>query len=77
MLKRPDQKVLNALAALENDHNFKEVRAWMNESLQDLFVQTVETKDEVVSRWSAGAAQAVREFVRYSEEARSILQKFR
>lgn len=77
MLKRPDHKVLNALAALENDHNFKEVRAWMNESLQDLYVQMSETKDETVSRWSAGAAQAAREFVRYSEEARSILQKFR
>ena len=77
MLKRPDQKVLNALAALESNPQFEDVRKWMEESLQDLYVQTTETKDETLSRWSAGAAQAVREFVRYSEEARSILQKFR
>lgn len=77
MLKRPDQRVLNALAALENDPHFEDVRKWMNDSLQDLYVQMSETKDETLSRWSAGAAQAVKEFVRYSEEARSILQKFR
>jgi hypothetical protein len=77
MLKRPDQKVLNALAALESNSHFEDVRKWMDESLQDLYVQTTETKDETLSRWSAGAAQAVKEFVRYSEEARSILQKFR
>lgn len=77
MLKRPDQRVLSALAALENDPHFGDVRKWMNDSLQDLYVQMSETKDETLSRWSAGAAQAVKEFVRYSEESRSILQKFR
>lgn len=77
MLKRPDQKVLNALAALEGNSQFEDVRKWLDESLQDLYVQTTETKDETLSRWNAGAAQAVREFVRYAEEARSILQKFR
>ena len=77
MLKRPDHKVLNALASLEGNSSFLDVRKWLDESLQDLDVQTTETKDETLSRWSAGAAQAVREFARYSEEARSILQKFR
>jgi predicted ATP-binding protein involved in virulence len=77
MLKRPDQKVLNALAALESNSSFEDVRKWMEESLQDLYVQTTETKDETLSRWSAGAAQAAREFIRYSKEASSILQKFR
>jgi hypothetical protein len=77
MLKRPDQKVLNALSSLESNPHFEDVRKWLNESLQDLYVQTTETKDDTLARWNAGAAQAVREFVRYSEEARSILQKFR
>lgn len=77
MLKRPDQKVLNALASLESNSSFQDVKTWLEESLQDLYVQTTETKDETLSRWNAGAAQAVREFVRYAEESRSILQKFR
>lgn len=77
MLKRPDQKVLNALASLESNSSFQDVMSWLDESLQDLYVQTTETKDETLARWNAGAAQAVREFIRYSQESRSILQKFR
>lgn len=77
MLKRPDQRVFSALASLEGDSNFETVRTWLKDSLQDLYHDSAHTKDEVLSRWQQGAAQAVGDFLNKAEEAKEVLRKSR
>ncbi len=77
MLKKPTPQVLNALASLEGNLQFETVRSWMEESLQDLFRGSVSTKDEVLSRWQQGAAQAVEDFLHKAQEAKEVIRKSR
>lgn len=77
MLKRPDRQVLVALASLEGNPQFETVKTWLNESLQDLYRDSTMTKDEVLCRWSQGAAQAVAEFIKTSETSQESLRKSR
>lgn len=77
MLKRPDEKVLQALASLEGNLSFETIRSWLEESLQDLYRDSCNTKDDVLSRWQQGAAQAVGEILEKSKEAGSVIRKSR
>ena len=77
MLKKPSQQVLNALSSLEGNSQFETVRSWLEESLQDLYRDSVNTKDEVLSRWQQGAAQAVGELLEKSKEAGDVIRKSR
>lgn len=77
MLAKPDNQVLSALAALEGNPNFETVRAWLVQSRQDLYVESCETKDEVLSRWKQGAAQAVNEFLTKAQQAPDVIRKSR
>lgn len=77
MLKRPDQRVLSALASLEGNVNFETVRTWLEESLQDLYRDSCNTKDEVLSRWQQGAAQAVGDILSKAKEAPEVIRKSR
>lgn len=77
MLKRPDQKVLQAFASLEGNFSFETIRSWLEESLQDLYRDSCNTKDEVLSRWQQGAAQAVGEILEKSKEAKDVIRKSR
>lgn len=77
MLKKPDTKVLSALASLEGNNNFETICSWLEESLQDLYASSCETKDEVLSRWQQGAAQAVKEFLVKAEDAAEVIRKSR
>lgn len=77
MLKSPDQKVLVALAALQGNSQFETVRDWLKESLQDLYMSSVSTRDEVLSRWNQGAAQAVSELLEKADNAPAALRKSR
>lgn len=76
MLKRPDRRVITALADLMTNPNFKDVRNWLDESLQDLYTLATESPDDLQSKRAQGAAQAVREIVRYADEARDIAKKY-
>jgi hypothetical protein len=77
MLKRPDDKVLQALANLEGNLSFETIRSWLEESLQDLYRDSCSTKDDVLSRWQQGAAQAVGEILEKSKEAGNVIRKSR
>lgn len=77
MLRRPDAKVFSALASLEGDANFQTVLQWLDGSLQDLYVGSCNTKDEVLSRWQQGAAQAVGDLLDKAREARTVIHKSR
>lgn len=77
MLKRPDERVLQALANLEGNLSFETIRSWLEESLQDLYRDSCNTKDEVLSRWQQGAAQAVGEILEKSKEAGNVIRKSR
>lgn len=77
MLKHPDKRVLSALAGLEGNDNFETVKKWLEESLQDLYYNGVRTKDESLSRWSQGAAQAVGDFLTTAKNSQESLRKSR
>lgn len=77
MLKQADTQVLSALATLQGNPQFETVKSWLRESLQDLHVTTASTKDEVLTRWNQGAAQAVAELLDKAENATTVLRKSR
>jgi hypothetical protein len=77
MLRKPDQQVLSALASLEGDTRFETIRSWLEGSLQDLYKDSVRTKDETLSRWQQGAAQAVEEFLTKAKDAPEVIRKSR
>lgn len=77
MLKKPDTQVLNALASLQGNSNFETIRSWLESSLQDLYVTSSMTKDEVLSRWNQGAAQAVAELLEKANEAPEVIRRSR
>lgn len=76
-LKNPGDRVLSALAALEGNTNFDDVRAWLRESLNGLYAESVATADEVQCRWKQGAAQALEEFLAKADKAQEIVRKSR
>ena len=77
MLNKPDQRVLSALAALEDDHNFSVVLEWLESSLGELDAATRTTKDEVLTRWSQGAAQCLADLVGTSRSARVAVSRMK
>ena len=77
MMKRPDEEVIEALAALDTDTNFARVRAWVALSLRELSEGLERHRDEVQTRWSQGAAQALREFSDMCGSARETLRRRR
>ena len=77
MLKKPDTQVLNALASLQGNSNFEAIRSWLEASLQDLYVTSSITKDDVISRWNQGAAQAVAELLEKAKEAPEVIRRSR
>ena len=77
MLKHPDTRVLSALSGLEGNANFETVKQWLEESLQDLYRNSVRTKEESLSRWQQGAAQAVGDFLDTAKNSQASLRKSR
>jgi len=77
MLQKPSIQVLNALASLKGNSQFETIRQWMEASLQDLYRDSANTKDEVLCRWQQGAAQAVSEFLEKSKDAEEVIRKLR
>lgn len=77
MLLRPENNVTAALASLEGDTRFETVKDWLRASLQDLYKNSARTKDETLSRWMQGAAQAVDELLTKADEAPNVIRKSR
>jgi len=77
MLQKPSIQVLNALASLKGNNQFEAILQWMEASLQDLYRDSANTKDEVLCRWQQGAAQAVSEILEKSKDAGEVIRKLR
>lgn len=77
MLQKPTQQVLAALSSLKGNPDFETVLAWLEDSRQTLYADACMTKDEVLCRWQQGAAQAVNEFLKKSNEAQDVIRKSR
>jgi len=77
MLQKPNQQVLNALASLEGNIHFETIREWLKDSRQHLYHDICITKDEVLSRWQQGAAQAVDEFLTKASDASDVIRRSR
>lgn len=77
MLQKTPTKVLASLASLEGNHDFEQICAWLEESLDQIRTENDSTKDEVQSRWNQGASQVLAQFLEKKRTAREILQKFK
>jgi hypothetical protein len=77
MLVKPEHKVLSALAALQGNTNFETILEWMAQSRQTLYADSCRTKDDVLSRWQQGAAQAVDDFLTNAQNAQEVIRKSR
>lgn len=77
MLIKPSQQVLVALASLEGNPHFETIRSWLEDSRQSLYADSCRTKDDVLSRWQQGAAQAVDELLSKAQEAPEVVRKSR
>lgn len=77
MLVKPNQQVLNALSSLEGNQSFETILEWLKESRQHLYHDSCITKDEVLTRWQQGAAQAVDEFLTKATEASDVIRRSR
>ena len=75
MISRPSERVLSALASLEGQADFDVVMQWLRESREDHANNGMYAKDEVLTRWSQGAFQALDAFISTSESARKNLRK--
>jgi len=76
VIEQPSKRVIQSLANLESDNDFKEVVDWLNRSLQQIQHDALHTKDEVQTRWYQGAGQALDEFLIKASQARETIRKF-
>lgn len=76
MIEQPNKRVIQALANLESDKDFQDIKDWLANSLQQIKHDALNTKDEVQTRWFQGAGQALEEFLTKASAARETIRKF-
>jgi hypothetical protein len=76
-VERADDKVLSALAALQNDRDWIIVKEWIELSARNKTTSLTFAKDEVTARWMQGAVQELNEMLRVSNEAMSVMHRKR
>lgn len=77
MLERPSMRGWAALNALRLHPEFPVFEAYMKDALQHLYATSVNTRDDTLSRWNQGAAQAVADLIEMFEKAPTINNKSR
>lgn len=75
MLIQPKQDVIQALASLNNEYQFRVICDWLENTLNQIDEESATTKDEVQLRWNQGAAQVIREFLSKRNAALETLRK--
>ena len=75
MLIRPSNRVLEALSKLEHDARFKDVKDWLEQSLNETYSRLASTNEEIELRQQQGSARTLKELIDVAENARSILKK--
>jgi len=76
VIEQPNKRVIQALANLEGNNDFKDVKEWLANSLQQIKHDALNTKDEVQTRWYQGAGQAIEAFLNKADQARETIRKF-
>lgn len=77
MLSHINQETINALAQLQGNIHFEQVKSWLHESLRELEKTTPITKDEVQLRWNQGAQQVIAAFLQKADGAEETIRKIR
>jgi len=72
-MERADQRVLSALAALQQNDDWPVVMDWLKESYLADANALLLTKDEVQTRWLQGSLQTLGNIIDLGERARKIL----
>lgn len=76
MINQPDKQTINALAQLDGNLHFEQVKLWLRTTLTTLNHETPYSKDEVQTRWSQGAQQLLIEFLEKADNAQETIRKF-
>lgn len=77
MLNQIDKETINALAQLQGNIHFEQVKTWLHESLRELERVTPQTKDEVQLRWNQGGQQVLATFLQKADGAEEVIRKIR
>ena len=77
MLNPIEKETINALAQLQGNIHFEQVKTWLYESLRELEIVTPLTKDEVQLRWNQGGQQVLATFLQKAEGAEETIRKIR
>lgn len=75
MLNHPDKRILQALATLESDTDFKVLKDWLYASLNQMYIDGSYAKEDHQARWFQGAQQAIAELLDKAEHAREAIRK--
>jgi hypothetical protein len=75
LLNHPDKRLLQALANLESDTDFKVVKDWLYASLNQMYIDGSYAKEDHQARWFQGAEQVLSELLDKAEHAREALRK--
>ena len=65
------------MSSLLPDPQFQTVLNWLKASLEEVRFANDSTKDEVLTRWNQGAAQALAEIVATTEQSQELLRKLK
>jgi len=77
VLNQINIETINALAQLQGNLHFEQVKQWLAESLRELDEITPQTKDEVQLRWNQGAQQVLSTFLQKANGAEETIRKIR
>lgn len=75
MLNHPDKKLLQALASLESDKDFKVVKDWLYASLNQMYIDGSFAKEDHHARWFQGGQQVLSDLLNKCEHAREAVRK--
>jgi hypothetical protein len=77
VLQQLNNETINALAQLQGNIHFEQVKTWLHESLRELEKITPQTKDEVQLRWNQGGQQVLATFLQKADGAEETIRKIR
>ena len=75
MIGKADQETLQAMVALSGNHNWIQVRKWIEAEMARIRLNIDSEHGDVVLRWNQGALQALRGMLEKFDKARNALDK--
>ena len=74
---QPDERVVEALAMLENNSHFKEVMRWIEQSRNEVVEQLVASNDQIHTSRCQGGYRELNEITERARDARELMNKMR